>query len=80
MQYTLRKIPPSLDAALRRRAHEEKKSLNALLVEALTSALGFGSEPAHHRDLSDIAGSWKNDKAFERAIADQHRIDKALWK
>jgi hypothetical protein len=35
MQYTIRGIPPEVDACLRKRAREEGKSLNALVVEVL---------------------------------------------
>jgi hypothetical protein len=32
------------------------------------------------RDLTDIAKSWKADKAVEAALADQDRVDKDLWR
>ena len=80
MQYTLRNINPALDAALRQRAREERKSLNEVTVEALAHAMGFTAESIRHRDLSDLAGTWADDPEFEEAIAEQHRIDENLWK
>lgn len=32
------------------------------------------------RDLSDLAGSWRNDPAFEAALAEQDTIDAELWR
>lgn len=80
MQYTLRNIPPSVDALLRRRAREEGKSLNDIAIDALVRGLGLGDAPVKQRDLSDIAGSWRADAASDEALADQRRIDPDLWR
>ena len=80
MQYTLRKIPKQLDEEVRRRAHEERKSMNRALLEALARGVGLQGEAQRQRDLSDIAGTWKKDAAFDRAIAEQDEVDEALWK
>jgi hypothetical protein len=79
MQYTIRKIPNSLDAALRRRAKEQGKSLNEVTIEALARGTGMGGERARQRDLRDIAGTWRPDRAFDRAVADHDAIDPELW-
>ncbi len=79
MQYTLRNVPEGLDAALRRRAREERKSLNALALEALARGLGFSEGVLRQRELRDLAGPWEEDPEFDRAIADQHTIDPDLW-
>ncbi len=79
MQYTIRKIPNSLDAALRRRAREQGKSLNAVAIEALTRGAGVSGERSRQRDLRDIAGTWRSDRAFDRALAAQDTIDRELW-
>jgi hypothetical protein len=55
MQYTLREIPPPVDAELRRRAKAEGKSLNTVAIEALIRGAGLGETPLRQRDLSDIA-------------------------
>jgi hypothetical protein len=55
MQYTVRGIPPTLDAASRERARKR-------------------------RDLGDIAGTWKANKAAEAALAEQDQVDESLWR
>jgi hypothetical protein len=80
MQYTVRGIPITLDAALRERARAEGKSLNETAVEALAEGAGLLGAPKKRRSLGDIAGTWKADKAFEAAIAAQDRVDEDLWK
>jgi hypothetical protein len=80
MQYTLRDIPPMLDSELRRRAKVEGKSLNAVAVEALVRGAGLGGTSLRQRSLDDVAGTWQEDREFDRAIADQHQIDESLWR
>lgn len=79
MQYTIRKVPNSLTAALRRRAREQGKSLNDVAIEALARGAGISGELSRQRDLRDIAGTWCSDRAFDRALAAQDTIDKELW-
>jgi hypothetical protein len=79
MQYTIRAVPGSLDAELRRRAKEEGKSLNQVLLEALARGAGLTRERARYRELTDLSGSWKEDPEFDAAIADQRKIDDELW-
>jgi len=80
MQYTLRDIPPLLDSELRRRARVEGKSLNTVAVEALARGTGLGETALRQRTLEDVAGTWQEDRDFDEAIADQHRIDESLWR
>jgi hypothetical protein len=80
MQYTIRGIPSAVDAALRQRARARGKSLNEAAVEALAEGAGMTGKPRKRRDLADIAGSWKADKAVESALADQDRVDEDLWR
>ena len=80
MQYTLRGIPPLLDAAIRERARSEGKSLNEVAVEALAEGLFLGEEEIVRRDLSDVVGTWKREAAVEAALAAQRRVDRGLWK
>jgi plasmid stability protein len=79
MQYTIRKIPNSVNAALRRRAREQGKSLNEVAIEALARGSGVGGERSRQRDLRDIAGTWQSDRSFDRARAAQDTIDKEMW-
>ena len=71
MRYILRGISPALDAALRERARAAGKSLNEVAIDALTEGTGLTGAPVKRRDLRDIAGTWKPDRAFEAAIAAQ---------
>jgi hypothetical protein len=79
MQYTIRNVPNALDAALRRRAQEQRKSLNEVAIDALARGAGFSGQRDRQRDLGDVAGTWRNDRAFDRALAAQDTIDKELW-
>lgn len=80
MQYTIRNVPDALDEALRRVARSQGKSLNEITIEALARGAGITGESRRQRDLRDIAGSWRKDAAFDRALAAQDTIDEAIWK
>lgn len=80
MQYTIRGIPASVDEALRARARAAGKSLNEAAVEALAEGAGMGGTRRRRRDLGDIAGTWKADKAVDEALAAQDRVDEELWR
>jgi hypothetical protein len=54
--------------------------LNEVTIEALLEAAGASGAPKQRRNLDDIAGTWKADKAFDEAIAAQDQIDEDLWK
>jgi plasmid stability protein len=79
MQYTIRNVPDSLDAALRRRAQEQGKSLNEVAIEALARGSGLKGERSRRRDLQFMAGSWQEDPIFDEAIAAQDTVDQDLW-
>jgi hypothetical protein len=80
MQYTIRRIPKPVDDAVRERARVTGKSLNEAVVDVLADGAGLKGAPRKRRDLSDIAGTWKRDKSFESALADQDKSDKDLWR
>jgi hypothetical protein len=80
MQYTIRRIPKAVDDAVRERARVTGKSLNEAAVDALADGAGVKGTPRKRRDLGDIAGTWKADKTFDAALADQDRVDKGLWR
>ena len=79
-QYTIRAVPEEVDRAIRQRAKREVKSLNAVVVEALTRGLGLGAEPVRHTDLDHLIGTWQEDPEFDRAVADFERVDHEAWK
>lgn len=80
MQYTIRNLPARLDEAIRKRAKEEGKSLNAVAVEALMAAFGLRGSIEPVRDLSDLAGSWVEDAAVDDALRAQRDIDDEMWR
>jgi hypothetical protein len=80
MQYTIRKVPGILDAALRRTARERGKSLNQVAIEALARGAGVTGKRVRHRDLTGISGSWREDPAFDSALAAQDTIDEEMWR
>lgn len=80
MQYTIRGIPAAVDDALRERARADGKSLNEAAIEALSEGAGVAATTRKRRDLGDIAGTWKADKAVESALAAQDWVDEDLWR
>jgi hypothetical protein len=80
MQYTIRKVPDTVDIALRRQAREQGKSLNEVAVEALARGAGVSGARRRQRNLEDIAGTWRKDRVFDRALQAQDTIDAELWK
>ena len=79
VQYTLRGIPVEVDQALRKKARERSVSLNQLLVDELIHASGASSH-RRYRSLKRIAGRWKEDAEFDRALQAQRQIDWAVWR
>ena len=79
MQYTIRNIPENLDDALRSAARERGKSLNEIAIETLTRGAGITQHRNRRRDVGDIAGTWRKDAAFDRALAAQDTVDEEMW-
>jgi hypothetical protein len=69
-----------LDGALRRVARERGKSLNEVAIEALARGAGVIGERERQRNLSDIAGTWRKDPAFDSALAAQDTVDEEMWR
>jgi hypothetical protein len=66
IQYTVRGVPPDLDAELRREAQTTGKTLNALVVETLEHAK-LPSSAVTHDDLDWFVGSASDDKGSSDA-------------
>lgn len=77
VHYTVRGIPSEVDRALRRKAAQQKQSLNRVTVDELTRALVGGQRKA---DFSDLVGKWTPDPQFEETMASQRQIDAAKWR
>ena len=80
MQYTIRNLPNHFDEALRRAAREQGKSLNEVTIETLARGAGIIGERGRQRDLADIAGTWRKDRAFDSALAAQDTVDPDMWR
>src|SRR5262245_30987467 len=81
IQYTVRNVPPTVDAALRRKAAAEGNSLNEVLRQALVKEAVLSSQGKRtYHDLDHLAGTWVEDPEFDAAIAAQDVIDESLWK
>lgn len=78
-QYTIRGVPRSVDRALRKRADDQGRSLNAILLEVLTDAAAVAKAPRVHDDLDHLIGTWVHDPETERALADQRKVDPRDW-
>lgn len=75
-QYTVRGISVDVDRALRRKAKDQKLSLNQVIVDELSrAALG----QVKRADFSDLVGKWTADAKFDEIVAGQRQIDKDLW-
>lgn len=61
IQYTVRGVPPDLDAELRREAQTTGKTLNALVVETLENAK-MPSSTVIHDDLDWFVGGTPPDE------------------
>ncbi len=79
-QYTIRNIPDALDQELRERARRRGTSLNEAAIDALKRGLGITEDAVEYDDLDDLIGTWKNDEAFDQALADQDTIDLDIWR
>ena len=77
-QYTIRNVPSPVDSALRERARRQRRSLNAVALDALRAGAGVGA-PLRYDDLEAFFGSWVADKAVDKALAEQRRVDPGLW-
>ena len=80
MQYTIRGVPAAVDSALRDRAKAAGKSLNEAAIQALAEGAGLTGTLRRRRDLGDIAGTWRPDKALAEALAAQDLVDDDLWR
>ncbi|MGH9551545.1 MAG: hypothetical protein ACRD3W_19320 [Terriglobales bacterium] len=78
VQLTIRGVSTRVKKLLADRAESERKSLNAVLVEALSSAAGVGADNLYS-DLDHLAGRWIDDPGFDAAIAAQDTIDESIW-
>ena len=73
-------MPAEVDASLRQRVRREARSLDAVAIDALARGLARDAVPAKRAYLDHLIGSWQDDPAFDRAVAEFERIDDESWK
>jgi hypothetical protein len=81
---TLRNLPPELVKLIEREASDSGLSLNRTVIRLLEK--GAGTQPGKpeatiYHDLDHLEGSWSDQEGaeFDRALAEQRRIDPELW-
>jgi predicted alpha-1,6-mannanase (GH76 family) len=81
VQYTVRDVPAYVDKALRRKAQQARKSLNAVVRDALVREVGGVDTPARiYTDLDALAGAWVDVPGFDEAREAQDQVDPTLWR
>ncbi|QDU57907.1 hypothetical protein [Aeoliella mucimassa] len=79
MDYTIHNVNDSLDAAIQERAREESKSVNVVLLEALTRGLSSKPSAPVAGELADIFPGVPLEPEVLKAIGDQRRVEPEIW-
>ena len=79
MQYTIRQVPIALDHKLRELVQQKRRSLNSVLLDLITNALGGPEKPMLHHDLDRFIASWIPDSETEAALKSQRQIEPGDW-
>lgn len=79
IQYTIRNVAPSVDRSFRKKAREQKKSLNQVLIEALQKEAGVVATVRVYDDLDSLIGSWVRDPETEKALQEARKVDPRDW-
>ncbi len=83
---TVRNLPPNVAREVRRRAKQDRTSLNGAVIRLLEERLGAasvdGPKKVLHHDLDFLCGTWTQKEAdeFDASLAHQRLIDPELWK
>lgn len=82
---TLRGLDDSLSDKLKKRAKEEGKSVNQLIIDSLKIYFGINKKPAYnvkHHDMDHLFGRWTDDeyKRIQEKIDSERKIDEEIWK
>lgn len=84
---TIRNMPADLERRIEALAREQSASLAQTVIRLLLRATGLrgprgpkGADERHH-ELDALAGTWsvEDSEEFERALAEQRRIDPTVW-
>ncbi len=80
---TIRDIPEELERTIRRKATDQKLSLNKTVIQILEEALGQKKSVRKvYHDLDHLFGRWTTKEAaqFDKHVASMRPIDKDMWK
>ena len=78
-QYTIRNVSQSVHRALSLQAAGRKVSLNTLLVGVLEREAGLADQRPHYDDLDGLIGSWIPDRAVDKALREQRKVNPGDW-
>ncbi|HBC88236.1 MAG TPA: hypothetical protein DCZ94_14895 [Lentisphaeria bacterium] len=81
---TIHALDSVTEKRIRAKAQKEKKSLNRLLKEMLSGAVGVSGPSrveSHRAEFQEFSGIWsdKDLKEFNQAISDLERVDEKDW-
>lgn len=83
-QITLRGIDPEMEREIRRKAKEEGKSLNKVILELIGGSSGTGRrrKKPGGGSLLEFAGGWseRDVREFEKSVAIFEEVDDEMWK
>ncbi len=79
---TIRNVPPPLALALEKEKKRRGVSLNRIVIDLLSHALGVGRGGMRRNGLKSLAGSWSAEEQarFDAAVAPLEAVDEDLWR
>jgi hypothetical protein len=79
---SIRHVPPELARALDEEKRRRGTSLNQVVLDLLSQAVGLGKARRRSNGLGRYSGTWTQEEfeEFEKAIADLEQIDEELWR
>jgi len=81
--FHLRNVAPDAMTLLKKKAAEQKISINSLILQIIEQSLGIAHplKKTVFHDLDHLAGTWSNKdkKTFDDNIKSFENIDKELW-
>lgn len=82
VRYTVRGVPPGVDARLREVAATEGVSLNQTTLRALTRGLGMDGTAVRQRSLRHLVSAAPKSalKAWRKALQEQDRVNPDDWR
>ena len=79
IQYTIRNIPPTVDAIIRKRAKDQGNSFNQTVVDLLSLQVFGTTHPIEDSSFNWLFNQSTVDIKFDEAINELSKVDAALW-